>query len=240
MTRSQGKTKTQDREKIKTRDQPNTKTRNQRKAKTQSYHSDDEEDSLTSNVDSINEPPPASITPSELGSGDEGDIALNSKGKGVEMGDMESFQRSRSTRITRRTTRGFSHGESPSYNTYIIDLEFKVTKNGGIDVSKLASSSAEGSTSRLKTTQEREKTTLDSMGPGRSKTYRKKDVSQHAKSEKVVGKQKESQRRNKKSYEGGDSGEEAGDEENILVGEAGSAKSFLSKKKMDKAMGDKK
>ena len=42
------------------------------------------------------------------------------------MGDMESFQRSRSTRITRRTTRGFSHGESLSYNTYIIDLEFKV------------------------------------------------------------------------------------------------------------------
>ena len=156
------------------------------------------------------------------------------------MGDMNGFQHSRSTRITRRTTRGFSHGESLSYNTYIIDLEFKVTKNGGIDVSKLASSSAEGSTSRLKTTQEREKTTLDSMGPGRSKTYRKKDVSQHAKSEKVVGKQKESQRRNKKSYEGGDSGEEAGDEENILVGEAGSAKSFLSKKKMDKAMGDKK
>ena len=73
----------------------------------------------------------------------------------------------------------------------------------------------------MKTTQEREKTTLDSMGPGRSKTYRKKDVSQHAKSEKVVGKQKESQRRSKKSYEGGDSGEEAGDEENILVGEAG-------------------
>ena len=126
MTRSQGKTKTQDREKIKTRDQPNTKTRNQRKAKTQSYHSDDEEDSLTSNVDSINDPPPASITPSELGSGDEGDIALNSKGKGVEMGDMDGFQRSRSTRITRRTTRGFSHGESPSYNTYIINLEFKV------------------------------------------------------------------------------------------------------------------
>ncbi|PAV22777.1 hypothetical protein PNOK_0273400 [Pyrrhoderma noxium] len=171
----------------------------------------------SSNIDSINDPPPASITPSELGSGDEGDIALKSKGKGVEMGDMNGFQHSRSTRITRRTTRGFSH-----------------------DVSKLASSSAEGSTSRLKTTQEREKTTLDSMGPGRSKTYRKKDVSQHAKSEKVVGKQKESQRRSKKSYEGGDSGEEAGDEENILVGEAGSAKSFLSKKKMDKAMGDKK
>ena len=119
-------------------------------------------------------------------------------------------------------------------------MNLKLTKNGGIDVSKLASSSAAGSTSRLKTTQEREKTTLDSMGPGRSKTYCKKDVSQHAKSEKVVGKQKESQRRNKKSYEGGDSGEEAGDEENILVGEAGSAKSFLSKKKMDKAMGDKK
>ena len=78
------------------------------------------------------------------------------------------------------------------------------------------------------------------MGPGRSRTYCKKDVSQHAKSEKVVGKQKESQRRSKKSYEGGDSGEEAGDEENILIGEAGSAKSFLSQKKMDKAMGDKK
>ena len=54
------------------------------------------------------------------------------------------------------------------------------------------------------------------MGPGRSKTYRKKDVSQHAKSEKVVGKQKESQRRSKKSYEGGDSGEETEDEEEDL------------------------
>ena len=64
------------------------------------------------------------------------------------------------------------------------------------------------------------------MGPGRSRTYCKKDVSQHAKSEKVAGKQKESKRRSKKSYEGGDSGEEAGDEDNILIGEGGSAKSF--------------
>ena len=94
------------------------------------------------------------------------------------------------------------------------------------DRSKLVDPSSVASTSRLETNQEREQMTLDSIGPGRSKTHRKNNASRHAKSKKVVGKQKESKRRSKKSYEGGDSGEEAGDEENILIGEAGSAKSF--------------
>ncbi|PAV22770.1 hypothetical protein PNOK_0272700 [Pyrrhoderma noxium] len=161
-------------------------------------------------------PPPASIEPSELGSRDGGDSARISKGKGKGMEDTDVIQHSRSTGTTRRSTRIFLH-----------------------DRSKLVDPSSVASTSRLETNQEREQMTLDSIGPGRSKTHSKNNASRHAKSEKVVGEQKESKQRSKKSYEEDNSGEEAEDEEDSKG--SGSKKSSLSKKKRGKAVtvGDK-
>ena len=42
------------------------------------------------------------------------------------MEDTDDIQHSHSTGTTRRSTRIFLHGESPSYITYTTDLEFEV------------------------------------------------------------------------------------------------------------------